>query len=69
LTATEDGFNEGLSGAAGVAPSATWPVRPPEPVAVIVVVFDAPPATSVRKYLSAVRASAGPRTIMTILVE
>jgi hypothetical protein len=69
LTATEAGVSEGLSGVAGVAPSATWPVRPPEPVAVIVVVFDAPPATSVRKCLSAARASAGPGTIMTILVE
>lgn len=69
MTATEAGFNEGVSGVAGVAPSATWPVRPPEPVAVIVVVFDAPPATSVTKYLSAVRASAGPGTIMTIVVE
>ena len=68
-TATKVGFNEGPRGVGGVAASETWPVRPPDPVAVIAVVFANPPATSVRKYLLAVRTSAGPVTVIRISAE
>jgi hypothetical protein len=49
-TLTEGTLNVGERGVGGVAESDTAPLKLPEGVTVIVVLFDNPPAIRVRKY-------------------
>ena len=65
-TVTVDALNDGLRGVRGEADSDTVPVKPPEGVTKIVELFDAPPASRVRKYLLAVSAIVGPVTVTPI---
>jgi len=60
---TEEALNVGLTSVDDELVSATLPAKPPEGVTLIVVVFDSPPATRVRKYLVADRTKVGPETV------
>jgi hypothetical protein len=65
-TVTVEVLNVGFRGDKGEATSDTWPVKPPDPVIVIVELFDKPPATKVRKYRLGVRSMDAPVTVIRI---
>jgi hypothetical protein len=65
-TVTVEVLSAGFRGDKGEAMSDTWPVKPPDPVIVIVELFDDPPATRVRKYRLGVRSMDAPVTVIRI---
>jgi hypothetical protein len=62
-TVTVVELNEGRRGVGGEAARDTWPVKPPVGVTVMVELFEAPPATRVRKCWLAPKTIAWPVTV------